>query len=220
MPPPLLRLFLFLVVLVFLIALIQFGVVTIAFEKLGLSSHSAYVLLITTLFGSMINLPLFSMGSSRHDQNTLPPEIQNAFRLHRRSFTGKTLVAVNVGGAVVPVAFSIYLLIHNPISLAQVLIAVAMVAAVAHWSSRPVRGIGIAMPILLAPVVAALAATWLNSEQRAELAYIGGTLGVLVGADLLRLKDIRSLGAPVASIGGAGSFDGIFIAGLLAVLLA
>jgi hypothetical protein len=28
------------------------------------------------------------------------------------------------------------------------------------------------------------------------------------------------MGAPVASIGGAGTFDGIFVAGILAVLIA
>lgn len=66
--------------------------------------------------------------------------------------------------------------------------------------------------------------SWLRTpfvvEQRAPLAYVGGTLGVLLGADLFRLRDIRRLGAPVASIGGAGTFDGVFITGLLAVLLA
>ena len=58
---------------------------------------------------------------------------------------------------------------------------------------------------------------------------VGGTVAVVlvgwigagtIGADLLRLKDIRKLGAPIASIGGAGTFDGVFITGLLAVLLA
>lgn len=52
------------------------------------------------------------------------------------------------------------------------------------------------------------------------IAYIGGTLGVLIGADLLRLDVVRKLGAPVASIGGAGTFDGIFLSELVAVLLA
>ena len=43
---------------------------------------------------------------------------------------------------------------------------------------------------------------------------------MLLGADLFRVKDIRRLGAPVASIGGAGPFGGVFITGLVAVLLA
>jgi len=51
------------------------------------------------------------------------------------------------------------------------------------------------------------------------IAYAGGTLGTLIGADILNLDKIRDLGAPVASIGGAGTFDGVFLSGLIAVLL-
>jgi uncharacterized membrane protein len=54
----------------------------------------------------------------------------------------------------------------------------------------------------------------------APLAYVSGSLGTLIGADLLNLPSLRSLGAPVASIGGAGTFDGIFLTGIIAVLLA
>ena len=39
-------------------------------------------------------------------------------------------------------------------------------------------------------------------------------------ADLLNLKKISKLGAPIASIGGAGTFDGIFLTGIFAVVLA
>jgi uncharacterized membrane protein len=130
------------------------------------------------------------------------------------------MVTANVGGAVVPVAFSLYLIAHNPLNPWQIAAAVAAVAIIAHISSRPIPGIGLGIPMLIAPVAAALIATMLDPQQRAPLAYIGGTLGVLVGADLLRLKDIRKLGVPIASIGGAGSFDGVFVTGLLAVLLA
>jgi len=52
------------------------------------------------------------------------------------------------------------------------------------------------------------------------MAYISGTLGTLIGADLINLGKIEGLQAPVASIGGAGTFDGIFFTGILAVLLA
>ena len=75
------------------------------------------------------------------------------------------------------------------------------------------------MPVLIAPLTAALIAVAINIEHSAPLAYISGTLGVLIGADLLRLKDVRQLGAPVASIGGAGTFDGIFMTGIVAALL-
>jgi putative Mg2+ transporter-C (MgtC) family protein len=49
--------------------------------------------------------------------------------------------------------------------------------------------------------------------------WITSAIGTLIGADLLNLRKIRGLGAPVASIGGAGTFDGIFLAGIIAVLL-
>ena len=66
----------------------------------------------------------------------------------------------------------------------------------------------------------AVVALLLSREFAAPLAYIGGSLGTLIGADLTNLDKVRGLGAPVASIGGAGTFDGIFLTGILAVLLA
>ncbi|MEO2169160.1 MAG: DUF1614 domain-containing protein, partial [bacterium] len=80
-------------------------------------------------------------------------------------------------------------------------------------------GVGIAIPILVAPLVAAGAAFLLAPGSPAPIAYVGGTLGTLIGADLLNLRSIRLLGAPIVSIGGAGTFDGVFLSGLLAVLL-
>jgi len=130
------------------------------------------------------------------------------------------MVAINVGGAVVPICFSLFLIAHNPLNPLQIATAVAVVAIIARTISRPIPGIGIGIPMLIAPIAAALIAIILDPQQRAPLAYIGGTLGVLIGADLTRLKDIRKLGAPIASIGGAGTFDGVFVTGLVAVLLA
>ena len=44
-------------------------------------------------------------------------------------------------------------------------------------------------------------------------------MGALVGADLTNLGGITKLGAPMVSIGGAGTFDGVFLTGVIAVLL-
>ena len=84
----------------------------------------------------------------------------------------------------------------------------------------PVPGLGIAVPIFMPVLVTAVVAVILSREDSAPLAYIGGSLGTLIGADLTNLDKVRGLGAPVASIGGAGTFDGIFLTGILAVLLA
>lgn len=220
MPFSPLRLLLFILALAFLMTLVQIGLISIAFDKLGLSRDSVYLLLFCTLFGSMINLPLLSLKADSTEQPKMPPEAARWPFPGLLPFTGKTLVTVNVGGAVVPVAFSFYLIAHNPLNLFQIAAAVAGVAAIAYIISRPVPGLGIGMPMLIAPIAAALFATFLDPQQRAPLAYIGGTLGVLIGADLIRLKDIRKLGVPIAVIGGAGTFDGVFITGFVAVLLA
>lgn len=220
MPFSPLRLLLFILALAFLISFVQIGLISIAFDKLGLSPASAYLLLLCTLVGSMINLPLLSLKADSAAPPRIPPELTRWPFFKLPPFTGKITVTVNVGGAVVPVAFSLYLIAHNPLNPLQIATAVAAVAIIARTISRPIPGIGIGIPMLIAPIAAALIATILDPQQRAPLAYIGGTLGVLIGADLSRLQDIRKLGVPIASIGGAGSFDGVFITGLLAVLLA
>lgn len=217
MPFP--RLLLLIALLAFLVAFVQLGVISIAFEKLGLSPESAFLLLLTTLFGSLVNLPLFSVASS-WSPTELPSPLQRIFRFNHPPFAGHTVVAVNVGGCVTPVAFSLFLLAHSATPLHEVLLTVAAVAAVSYAFSQPIAGVGIGMPIFVAPLTAALAAAVVGTEHRAVLAYVGGTLGVLIGADVLRLGSIRHLGVPFASIGGAGTFDGIFISGIVAVLLA
>ena len=195
------------------------GVLTLALDKLGLSTHTAMLLLACTLLGSTINLPLFQITAEA------PPddEVQTLHKLlfgRPMPFTGKTIVAINVGGALIPIAFSIYLATINQLPVLQLLLAIAIVATICYLTSRPIRGLGIAMPIFVAPFAAALTALMIAPDNSAPMAYICGTLGVLIGADLLRLNDIRKIGTPVASIGGAGTFDGIFLTGIVAVLLA
>lgn len=197
---------------------VQIGALTLAFDKLGLSSNSAMLLLSTSLFGSLINLPLFSV-KAEGPPPPMPQPFRSLLRLPPMAFTGKTVVAINVGGCLVPLAFSIYLLWHNPLNPLTVFGAVAMVAAVCRLASRPVPGVGIGIPLFVAPLVAAVVSLLIDPQQSAPLAYISGTLGVLIGADLSRLGDIRKMGTPFASIGGAGTFDGVFLSGIVAVLL-
>lgn len=130
-----------------------------------------------------------------------------------------TVIAVNVGGAVIPGLLSLYLLYRNHIWAAGA-VATAIVAAVVYFLAYPVRGIGIAVPMIAPPVITAVTALIISRRFAAPLAYISGSLGTLIGADLLNLDKVQGLHAPIASIGGAGTFDGIFLIGVLAVLLA
>ncbi len=205
--------------LVFLFVLIQVGALQIAFDKLGLEPEAGMTLLFASLLGSLVNLPLFRMEAEEPDEP--PPEPFRSLLKHRQiPFEGYTTVAVNLGGCLLPLTFSTYLVLNAGAAVFDYVLAVITVSAVSYYASRPLPGIGIGMPIIIAPLAAAIAGIVIDPEHSPALAYVGGTLGVLIGADLLRLKDIRKMGSPVASIGGAGTFDGIFITGIIAVLLA
>ena len=215
LPPQLVVVILILLVLV---AVVQVGLIRIAFDKLGLSAESAMLLVLCSLLGSAINLPLFSIRTEA------PVEGQQAFRGWLLgpfpAQPRRTTIAINVGGGVMPLAISLYLIEHHGLGLGQVVLAITLVSLICYRFSRPIPGLGIGMPLLVAPLSAAVVAWFIAPGQSAPLAYVCGTLGVLIGADVLRLGDIRHLGTPFASIGGAGTFDGIFLTGIVAALLA
>ena len=100
------------------------------------------------------------------------------------------------------------------------IVGVVAVALVTRIVARPVKGVGIVTPAFIPPIAAAVAALILAPSEPRTVAYVAGVLGTLIGADLSNLGIIKKLGAPVASIGGAGTFDGVFLTGIIAVLLA
>ncbi|UEC42400.1 MAG: conserved membrane protein of unknown function [Methanothrix sp.] len=209
------------------VALLFFGLLTTAFAKMGFAWSDALLLLAASLIGAGINLPLFTVRSK---VPVVTETFVRSFGLVYRmpvvkSVKNETTVAVNVGGALIPIFVSAYLLISYPSVAAVALAGIAVVALVTHAVARPIRGLGIATPLFIPPLAAALSAILLTAafcpipECRFVTAYVGGVLGTLIGADILNLHRIADLGAPVASIGGAGTFDGIFITGAIAVLL-
>ena len=202
--------------------LIVFGVLMTlryAYLSLGVSPSAALLLLFGSLIGSYFNIPVYQLRPEHVVSNQVReffgmyyvvPEVEN---------WPATWIAVNVGGAVIPTIMSIYLLFARGLWI-RGSIAIAIVAVILHSLAEPVPGLGIAVPIFLPVVVTAIVSLLLARENAAPLAYISGSMGTLIGADLTNLGQVRGLGAPVASIGGAGTFDGIFLTGILAVLLA
>jgi uncharacterized membrane protein len=202
-----------------LIILIQFRILRYAYMRLGVGPGAALMLLFGSLIGSYFNIPITVLPG--HPVRS--GEIVDFFGMQYivpvvASWPG-TVLAVNVGGAVIPTVMSTYLVLRYQLWLKAV-IATVIIAFVIHTMATPVHGIGIAVPVLAPVVTTAILAFILSREYAAPLAYIGGSMGTLIGADLLNLDKISGLGAPVASIGGAGTFDGIFLTGILAVLLA
>src|SRR5665213_1445598 len=202
-----------------LIILIQLRILRYAYMRLGVGPGVALLLLFGSLIGSYFNIPITILPG----ETIKSGEIVNYFGMQYvvpvMVASPGIIIAVNVGGAVIPTLMSIYLVIRYRFWV-KAAIATAAIAFIIHTMATPVAGIGIAVPVFVPVVATAIIAFILSRQYAAPLAYIGGSMGTLIGADLLNLDKIGGLGAPVASIGGAGTFDGIFLTGILAVLLA
>ncbi|MGN6529939.1 MAG: DUF1614 domain-containing protein [Burkholderiaceae bacterium] len=179
-----------------LLAWLQFDAMRAAFERLGLSPAGALGLLAGCAIGSGVDLPVARLRGSG------------------------TLVMLNVGGCVIPVAMAGWVVAHVRLGAVEVLLATAGVALASWRFSRVEPGVGVTMRGFVAPLAALACGALVDPQALAPLAYVAGTLGVLVGADLMRLREAASSGAAALSMGGAGTRDGIFMAGVVAVLFA
>jgi len=193
-----------------ILGLFFLNLLTFSFGELGLSPSTAIAVILLMLVGSLINLPL----TRRRVQYTMPTNVRGLFSQPQTQYSG---VAVNVGGAIIPLCLCLYLTSIVP-SLWQIGVATLVMALVAKAIARPVPGRGIVLPMFVPPLLSALLAVLLARDFAAPCAYITGTLGTLVGADLLNLHRLKGFPGMV-SIGGAGVFDGIFLVGIVAVFL-
>jgi uncharacterized membrane protein len=202
-----------------LIILIQLRILRYAYMRLGVGPGAALLLLFGSLIGSYFNIPVTVLPGTPVMSGQVVDFYGMEYVVPVVVAWPGTVLAVNIGGAVIPTVMSTYLVIRYQLWL-KAAIATAVIAFVIHSMATPVQGIGIAVPVFAPVMTTAILAFILSREYAAPLAYIGGSMGTLIGADLLNLDKISGLGAPVASIGGAGTFDGIFLTGILAVLLA
>jgi uncharacterized membrane protein len=209
----------FLLILGIVILILEVRAISYAYRAIGISPRYVGIVLLLTFLGSYVNVPLYTVPVAR----VLGPQIIERFG---RAYTvppmlepGVTVVAINVGGALIPMLVSIYLLLRTRQRL-RMLIAVAVAAIIVHALAEVVPGVGIAVPMLIPPLTAAGVALLLTTRGAPAVAYVAGSLGALIGADLWNLARLAELGAPVVSIGGAGTFDGVFLTGILAGLLA
>jgi uncharacterized membrane protein len=183
------------------------------------------IILIGIIFGSSVNIPIKRFP--RDQEIFVDPFVMfgfgRLFSLPRRARRYVTL-AVNLGGCVIPTALAVYecLLVvgRGPTTLMILLIVTLANVAVCFRIARPIPGLGITMPALVPPLIAASLSLLLVPDFAPPVAFVAGVLGPLVGADLLRLKEVVRSAPAIASIGGAGTFDGIVLSGLAAALLA
>ncbi len=209
----------FFLLIILLIAAIEIGAIEYAYEKIGINRRYVYGLLLLSLLGSYVNIPIAELPEHYVLSNQEIPFFGMRYVVPWMQNWSGTVIAVNLGGAVIPALLSVYLAEKNRVVWPSAL-AVLIVTAVAHWMARPVQGVGITIPTIVPPLAATGAAFLLTERSRPAVAYIAGTLGTLIGADVSNFGRLQELGAPLVSIGGAGTFDAIFLTGIIAVLLA
>ena len=198
----------------FLLILGYLNIVTAGFEQLGISPETTLFVLFLILLGSSINIPVTK-------QKTVLSKKSYFFGALSKPVMEIHCVAINLGGAIIPVLLSFYFLFQvylNNFSLVRVLISTILMIIVTKYYSRIVPGKGIILPVFVPPLFSAFFAFFLMPNFTAPCAFISGVLGTLIGADLLNLKKMRRLGG-FLSIGGAGVFDAIFLVGIVSALM-
>ena len=212
----------------FLVPLFLAEAMHLALTRLHLTPGVAILVLIGLFAGSLINIPVH-----RIQREIEQPELVTdvfGFRLlfpQLRRVRTETVISVNVGGCVIPAGLACWEVLQmaradEPVLVPTFLIALVNIV-VCYRIAVPVQGVGIVMPGIVSPLVA-VGLTWLllpgASAWRAPVAFVAGVSGPLIGADLLNLRRLSTVSTGLLSIGGAGTFDGIVLSGLLAAFLA
>lgn len=203
----------------FVVVIIEMNIVRYAYERVGVAPRYMLALLLLSFLGSYINIEVAQLPPERMYAPGIVQFFGVPYEVPVVTESPGTIIAVNVGGAIVPTLLSLYLIVKNRF-YGRAFVAIGLVTIIVHLLAYPVPGVGIGEPIFVPPIATAIVALAISRERAAPLAYVAGSLGTLIGADLLNLDKVAGLGAPIASIGGAGKFDGIFLNALIAVLLA
>ena len=213
-------------VFIFLLVIFPLGfgqLLAVSLAKLHLDRTAALWLITGIIGGSFVNIPVRRIHRPQpilvRPLGVLPISVPTPAMSRYQ-----TIVAVNVGGCVIPIGLALYELGRLAAGLdagllASIVLACAINVAICYRMARPISGVGIAMPGLVSPLVAAVLALALAPEQAPPFAFIVGVMGPLIGADLFHLKDLEDT-MSVVSIGGAGTFDGIVLSGIIAAYLA
>jgi len=213
------------VVLLILLPLLFAQLMAASLAKLSLEPGTALLLMIGIIVGSGINIPVKRIERPQKvPQHPLAILGLGGMLPEMTRMRQQTIVAVNVGGCLIPAGIAAYELLHlaglGPRFLVAGIAAGIVNIVVCYLVARPVPGVGILIPGFVPALVAALLGLLLGGDQAAPVAFVAGTLGPLIGADLFHLREIEESAVGVASIGGAGTFDGIVLSGIIAAYLA
>lgn len=172
-------------------------------SRFGLGRHVEALLLVSILITFALGTRVFGFGGN------VPV------------FVGSGgVVAVSIMGALVPVVLAIHFLVAAGIPRMLVSVVPLLVVSLAAFfttATDPQVGIFARAPYFFLPALLAAAGGLLvgwGSLRALPLSYAYGSLGGLIGADMLRIDWIVGTPLTAASIGGADAMDLVFLMGL------
>ena len=176
-----------------LLVFVYYRVMSFAFRKRGIPRHLVVPALVAIPIGGLVNIPRWRHGSAT--------------------------LAVNVGGAIIPVLISVYLLRKAP--LLKTALVIAAVATVSSLLTKVNANGSIVLHygFLILPLVALIPALILARSNSPQVAFVGGTIGGLIGVDLVHLNESMHVSNGWVIVGGRGVLDGILTTGIIAALL-
>jgi uncharacterized membrane protein len=202
-----------------------------AFEQVGFDHWHASLAVFGSVLGSLFDIPLHAGPISSYPGWYV--SLASAIGLDFAAAFHPFYLTVNLGGCLIPLAVSLDLLRRGQASISKAILGIVVVAGITYYFAIPIANEGIVLPFWLSPSLAAICGLVLGRgyNKAPALAYISGSMGTLLGADIFNLitpgvlpalspigyHAVRPL---VLSVGGAGVFDGIFLTGVLAVLFA
>jgi len=226
---PVLLIALFVILLVLLIPLLILGVAGAAFARLGFSWPEAIAVIILMIVGYFINIPVWTFRNSGPDAGSGDAAVFDAF-------TGEpvgdgqepAVLSINIGGAVIPVAVSGYLLyVADTVSAGTLFVPIgicfAVIALIVAATTRFSPGWGAGAPLFVPAIAAVACGLLLNGGtglEAAVTAFVGGILGILFGTGAVLLMKGKQAGIRQISIGGSGMFGPIFLCALVSALIA
>lgn len=176
--------------------LVYFGIAHRILDRMRLTDKQALLFIAAVIVGSFIDIPLMRT----------PVE-----------------VTINVGGALLPILLSIWLIYKADETAERVraILAAILVAVVVSLGSRylPYEPENMFLdPKIIYGISAGLIAYLAGRSRRS--AFVGGVLGIVL-SDIVHMVTIIGLGIPgTTDIGGAGAFDVVMIAGIIGVMVA
>jgi uncharacterized membrane protein len=97
----------------FVVVLIEINVIGYAYERIGIHQRYIFLVLLLSVVGSYLNILVAQFPAEQLRTEREVADFGMRYVIPVMENRPPMLLAVNVGGAVIPTVFSLYLLVHN-----------------------------------------------------------------------------------------------------------